>query len=57
MHEADEHLSDDARAYGAEALPAASDLRLLQDVVPERRILVQAVLLGGFAVRPRGDLY
>ena len=60
VDEADEDLRHDDRADWAEPLAVVADLGLLEDVVPERRRLIQALLLGdlavGRAVAVRGDL-
>ena len=50
VNESDEHFRDDRRADRTEPLAVTTLLRLLQNVVPERRVLMQAVLLGDCAV-------
>src|SRR3546814_5142753 len=51
-----QHLGDDGRADRTEPLAVFPDLRLFQDVVPERRCLVQALLLRHLAVRAGRNL-
>ena len=55
VHESDEHFRHDCRPDRSERAVAAL-LRLLRDVVPERRVLMQAVLLGDRTVRSLRDL-
>ena len=45
LHQGDEDLSHDAPADRAQLAPAADDLRLLQDVEPQRRLAVPSRIL------------
>ena len=56
VHQADEHFRHDRSPHRSELFAAAALLRLLEDVVPERCVLVQAVLLCHGAVRSLCDL-
>src|SRR4029078_10328498 len=56
VHEADEHFCDDRGPDRSELFAAAALLGFLEDVVPERRVLMQAVLLCDGAVRSLRDL-
>ena len=56
VHEADEHFRHDRGPDRSELFAATALLRLLEDVVPERRVLMQAVLLCDRAIRSLRDL-
>ncbi len=56
VHEADEDFGDDGGADRPELFAAAALFGFFQDVVPKRRVRVEAVLLGHRAVGALGDL-
>ena len=56
VHEADEDLGDDPGADRPQPLAVLADVRLLQDVIPKRRRLMQAELLGDGAIVAARDL-
>src|SRR5882757_53410 len=56
VHDADEDFGHKGRTDRTQPLALAALLRLFEDVVPKRRVLMQAVLLGDLAVVALRDL-
>ena len=53
LHDAGKHLGDKPPAIRPKTFSPGAHLRLLENVVPKRRLLVQAQFLGHRAIRPR----
>ena len=56
MHEADEDFGQKRGADGSETLTTAADLGLLENIVPKRRLQMQAVGLSDRTIWSGGDL-
>ena len=56
VHKADEHFRDDCRPHRSQFFPASALLRLFENIVPERRVLMETVLLCYRAVSSLRDL-